>query len=173
MEFKRLTSSNHDLYKEAIALYKDSFPYHEQRKPKSQIEIMRNNSYYFYLIFYEQIWVGNLLCWQTDDFIYVEHFCILPTMRNQKYGERALSLLATFGKPVILEIDPPIDDISCHRQNFYERAGFQANPFVHIHPPYHEECAGHALVVMSYPSVLSQEQYDKFNNYLIDVVMGQ
>lgn len=40
MEFRRLTTSKHDMYHKAIALYKDSFPIHEQRKIGLQIGIM-------------------------------------------------------------------------------------------------------------------------------------
>lgn len=37
---------------------------------------------------------------------------------------RPLALLAAEGKPVILEIAPPVDDLSHRRQGFYERAGY-------------------------------------------------
>ena len=67
-----------------------------------------------------------------------------------------LALLAAEGKPVILEIDPPVDDLSHRRQGFYERAGYHANPYAHVHPPYHAANRGHALVVMSYPGALTQ-----------------
>lgn len=53
-----------------------------------------------------------MLCWEAEDFIYVEHFCVLPELRGRGCGARALGLLAREGKTVILEIDPPIDEIS-------------------------------------------------------------
>ena len=90
---------------------------------------------------------------------------------GQHCGSRALELLGQRGKPVILEIDPPIDDISLRRKGFYERAGYQENPFTHVHPPYREGFAGHPLVVMSYPRQLEREEYDRFYQYLCSVVM--
>lgn len=60
-------------------------------------------------------------------------------MRNKQYGQKTLSLLAKQGKTLILEIDPPKDDISKRRKGFYERCGFTENFFTHIHPPYHKE----------------------------------
>lgn len=172
MEFKRLRTSNHDMYEKAIGLYKNSFPVHEQRAPGSQIRIMGNEEYHFNLIYDQAVWTGLLLYWETKDFIYVEHFCILPQLRGKKYGKKALELLNAAGKPVILEIDPPVDDVSIGRKSFYERAGYRENAFPHIHPPYSKEFKGHNLVVMSFPDPLSETEYTAFNSYLGAVVMG-
>lgn len=65
-----------------------------------------------------------MLCWETETFIYVEHFFILPHLRGHACGSRALALLGGRGKTVILEIDPPADDVSLRRRGFYERAAF-------------------------------------------------
>lgn len=172
MEFKRLTTSGGAVYDDAMELYRSSFPFHEQREDGSQRRIMGNGEYEFYLIYEERAWVGLLLCWETADFIYVEHFCILPEMRGRGCGGKALELLHQRGKQVILEIDPPEDEVSIHRKAFYERAGYRANSFAHIHPPYHEGFQGHRLVVMSHPAALSAEEYGSFNEYLKDTVMG-
>ena len=69
------------------------------------------------------------------------------------------------------EIDPPNDDVSVRRKAFYERAGYRANPFEHIHPPYHSEYKGHRLVVMTCPTAISENEYKNFNSYLENVVM--
>ena len=82
-----------------------------------------------------------------------------------------LALLAAEGKPVILGIGPPVDDLSHRRQGFYERAGYHANPYAHVHPPYHVANRGHALVVMSYPGALSADTYAAFADYLQHTVM--
>lgn len=171
MEFRRLVTSAHDMYKEAMDLYKASFPNHEQRESYLQTGIMGNGEYHFNLIYDNNIWIGMILWWETADFIYVEHFCILPEMRGKRYGQKALALLKKEGKKVILEIDPPVDGISIHRKAFYERSGYQANGFAHIHPPYKKKFKGHSLVVMSSPGLLTEAEYSAFNNYLRMVVM--
>lgn len=74
-------------------------------------------------------------------------------------------------KTVILEIDPPNDEVSVRRKAFYERAGYRANPFEHIHPPYRNEYKGHRLVVMTCPAAISENEYKNFNSYLENVVM--
>lgn len=172
MEFKRLTDGHHELFPKAMDLYKESFPLHEQRLPQSQQAIMSHPQYHFNLIYEGDIWIGLMLNWETDEYIYVEHFCILPEMRNKRYGQRALELLLSQGKPVILEIDPPVDEVSIHRQGFYQRSGFVSNAFSHVHPPYRAGFAGHPLVVMSCPEALTEAQYQAFARHLAETVMG-
>ena len=102
----------------------------------------------------------------------MEHFAIAPELRGGGVGARALAELCGQGIPVILEIDPPVDEISIRRQHFYERCGFAKNPFPHVHPPYRKGFRGHPLVVMSAPGVLPQETYDHFAGYLQNTVMS-
>ncbi|WP_370756128.1 hypothetical protein [Gemmiger formicilis] len=82
-----------------------------------------------------------------------------------------MDLLAECGKTLILEIDPSMDAIVCRRKMFYERCGFAENPFPHIHPPYHAENRGHALVVMTIFLPIPQEKYNDFYRYLTEKVL--
>lgn len=166
MRFERITDAAHEKYKQALDLYHISFPFHEQREAASQANILDDKEYFFNLIYDEDTFVGLFLCWETENFIYIEHFCILPEMRSRRYGQKTLKLLEQRGKNIILEIDPPIDIISARRKGFYERNGFAENPYPHIHPPYHMGNTGHQLVIMTYPAKITQEEYNLFNHYL-------
>lgn len=170
MTFERLTSPAHPLYEAAMALYHTSFPAHEQRQAASQTAILSHPAYHFTLILEGSTFVGELLFWETPDFRYIEHFCVEPAQRGHGFGSRALSLLPD-DRPVILEIDPPTDEIAIRRKGFYERCGFTANPFAHVHPPYHADAAGHPLVLMSRPGPLTAAQCRAFQAYLRDTVM--
>lgn len=171
MNIVRLQSADTALFEQAIALYAISFPYHEQRESASQRGIMAHDAYHFGLIHEGGAFAGLILYWETDAFLYVEHFCMLPECRGRGLGSQALALLTQAGKTVILEIDPPVDDPAKRRKRFYEKAGFLENPYPHIHPPYHVGFKGHDLVVMSLPRTISQEEYNAFARYLSDVVM--
>ena len=171
MRFERLTDCHDPRYEAARALYGKSFPRHEQREAASQAAILTHSDYRFNLIYDGDEFVGLLLCWETDNFIYVEHFCIELDKRGRRYGSHALELLGAEGKTVILEIDPPVDEISIRRRGFYERAHFQANPYSHVHPAYHANCKEHELVIMSAPAPIDRAQYGAFNDYLRAVVM--
>ena len=171
MRFERLTDTHDGRYNAARALYAASFPYHEQREDGAQAAALACADYRFELIYDGDAFVGLMLCWETKSFIYVEHFCTAPEIRGRGIGAEALALLAQSGKKIILEIDPPVDEISRRRRNFYERAGFAGNPFAHVHPPYHAGFPGHPLVVMSYPRALTEAEYLTFDGYLRNVVM--
>lgn len=173
MEFKRLTSSEDPLYGQAMELYAASFPLHEQRFPASQAAILADPAYRFELLFEGEQWAGLLLCWETPEFLYVEHFCTLPQLRGGGLGQKALELLHREGKPVILEIDPPADPVSCRRKAFYERCGYCANPFPHVHPAYRPAFSGHPLVVLSYLAPLTEALFQTFSHYLQTTVMGR
>ena len=172
MHFERIKNSMHSLYKQALELYQISFPFHEQRESASQEAILSNDLYHFDLIYDGESFVGLVLYWERSDYIYIEHFCIQPELRNRQYGRRALSLLQEKGKIMILEIDPPIDAISMRRKGFYERCGFVENPYPHIHPPYHKGNTGHELVIMSNPRLILQSEYDSFNSFLKGIIMN-
>ncbi len=171
MILKRIVNRSHPMYCEALKLYQISFPYHEQQEKNSQDEILKDDEYHFSLIYDENIFVGIILYWEQEQFIFIKHFCILPEMRNKQYGQKTLSFLAKQGKTLILEIDPPKDDISKRRKGFYERCGFTENFFTHIHPPYHKINEGHELTIMTYPKQISQEIFDTFSHYLKNRVM--
>ena len=171
MRFERITDESHAMYSAAIALYRGSFPAHELRESASQARILHDPAYHFNLAYDGDSFVGLALCWEREEYIYVEHLCILPQLRGRAYGSAVLSLLADAGKYVILEIDPPVDDISVRRRGFYERNGFVVNPYAHVHPPYHAGKQGHDLVVMSRPAVLTREEYDRFAGYLAGHIM--
>lgn len=171
MRFVRITTSNHSMYVTAMGLYRESFPEHELREALSQERIMGQGDYHFDLIYDGDTFVGLVLSWQTADFIYIEHFCIRPQLRGRRYGQQALALVRQPGKTVILEIDPPVDEISIRRKGFYERCGYRENPYAHVHPPYHRGNHGHDLVIMTCPEAISSETYNDFAAYLKNTVM--
>lgn len=45
-----------------------------------------------------------MLYWETADFIYTEHLCMMSDIRDDQYGQSALGLLVQRSKTVILEI---------------------------------------------------------------------
>ena len=83
----------------------------------------------------------------------------------------ALALLGGRGKTVILEIDPPVDDISIRRLHFYERLGFVANPYQYIHPSFRKPFTPHRLVLMSYPGAITYEEARSFADFVREAVL--
>ena len=73
--------------------------------------------------------LADVFVWQTEDFVYLEHFAVQPSLRGQGTGSRILRELLQGEKPFILEIEPPEDALTCRRKAFYECNGLQAQPY--------------------------------------------
>ena len=84
--------------------------------------------------------LGLLTTWHFEDFIYIEHFAIDPTLRSQGYGSEALkAFIHEHGKPIVLEAEPPTDAFSIRRIRFYERIGLTLYDFPYMQPAYTED----------------------------------
>lgn len=90
MNIERITSTEHPLYQKAMELYSISFPAHEQRETRSQKQILTQEAYHLDVICDKGEFIGEILYWEVAEFFYIEHFCILPSMRNKHYGQKIL-----------------------------------------------------------------------------------
>ncbi len=84
--------------------------------------------------------LGLLTTWEFADFIYIEHFAISPALRSQGYGSEALkAFIHEQCKPLVLEAEPPTDEMTRRRIRFYERIGLTLYDYPYIQPAYTEE----------------------------------
>ena len=153
-------------------LYMQSFPVHEQRLRERQEGVLGHPEYHCDLLCQGETRVGLLMWWAGPGFRYVEHFCVRPELRGRRYGAKALEELGRDGKTVVLEIDPPVDDISIRRRHFYERLGFVANPYEYIHPSFRKPFTPHQLILMSYPGPLTYDEARGFADFVRETVLG-
>lgn len=65
--------------------------------------------------------LADVFLWETEDFCYLEHFAVQPSLRGHGTGSTLLRQLLQREKPLILEIELPEDEITCRRKHFYER----------------------------------------------------
>lgn len=174
MNFIRV-NENDGWYKQILEIYKPSFPLYEQRNEEQQRKAFEDNRYHLLAKLAENDNfkpASFISYWDFDSYVYIEHFAVNPIMRGQNIGSSSLKLFADLiKKPVLLEIDPLVDDISKSRFHFYEKLGYQLNTYKHFHPAYNPEFKPHELLVLSYPEKIDQKQYDQFRHDLEYVVM--
>ncbi len=166
MTLDRLDVNNEKYFKEAFALYESAFPKEERRDIDEQQRAMKNKDYHFDLITDNGSFCGIMLYWETDNLIFLEHFAVLPELRGKGVGKCALEILKGKNKPILLEIEPPEDEITKRRYEFYKRNGFIMNPYHHIQAKYHLGDEDLELKIMSYPYIISEEGYRKFYEYM-------
>lgn len=173
MIFYRISSiqEQDSLFVKAFALYKSSFPIYEQRLIEKQTALMTNPLYHFNIIMKGDTLIGILLYWEISFYTYIEHFAIHPAIRGKALGSMALKLFFKEHPFVILEIDPPISEVSIRREHFYQRLGFHKNVYAHKHPAYQKQFQPHELVVMSYPKCMTEKEYQLFRQELSEIVM--
>lgn len=155
-------------------MYRDSFPVHEQRDVKQQEYAFSRHEYHLEGYVHENILVAFIAWWEFGDYIYIEHFAVNPNMRGRNMGSDILgNFMKTHAQKIILlEIDPPADNLSRKRLLFYQRLGFVENPYQHRHPAYRTGAQPHELAVLTFPGSIPQARYDKFAEDLTEIVMG-
>ena len=149
LTYRRFLSTADAGWAAAYRLYEASFPPCERRSERDYDAALADGRLYA-----ESVWDGDL-----------EHLAVEPVLRGHNYGARILYDLCRRAGRVILEIDPPEDEISRRRRGFYERNGFVYNEYDYIHPSYLRPPQPHRLMVMSYPEAISPAEFEAFRTF--------
>ena len=81
--------------------------------------------------------------------------------RGAGYGATAMSeLLRQAGKPAVLEVEKPDDELSQRRIRFYQRLGFVLSPRPYTQPPYSPDRHPLELRLMSYGKIDLDQAFD-------------
>lgn len=139
-----------------------AFPYEERRDISDQKECLNNKFFKFLEIFDEEADVGFIALWDFPEFVFIEHIAIDEDKRAGGYGSKTIELLKeVYKKPVILEAEAPETEQQIKRIRFYDRLGFKINSYDYEQPSYHGG-EGVPLKILSYPELISQEEFDLF-----------
>ncbi|MFI3269405.1 MAG: GNAT family N-acetyltransferase [Rikenellaceae bacterium] len=166
------------LFAEAWKIYEYSFPRNERRTLEDQELRMADDRYNFEVALNAEDEVVGIVCyWIFSDeegaknterdedaakYIYLEHLATSKELRNGGFGAKTLDHLKSLNLPMLLEIEPPEDELTRRRQGFYERSGFVLNEYNHRHTPYRADTGDVTLRIMSYPTEFSRVKYDNF-----------
>ena len=160
-------------FADAFNLYESAFPKDERREMEEQNRVLKKSDYHFDLMLENDSLLGIMLYWEMDEIIFLEHFTTKKELRGKGLGKEALSLLKAKGKTVLLEIEPPTDELTNRRYEFYKRNGFIMNPYYHIQAKYHLGDADLELKILSYPKTLTTDQYLEFYEYMLKEIAIQ
>ena len=165
--------SRHDAdWSEIWSLYEASFPACERWREEAYDRAFDDPLFAADAIRRNGQAVGLLFHWVTPDFDYLEHLAISSRLRGQQLGSLALEAFCRDNRRrIVLEIDPPEDEISIRRLHFYQRLGFVANPHEYIHPSYRSPFHAPRLVVMSRPEALTDDEARRFADFIREHVL--
>lgn len=167
---------NYTPFTEVYQLMEQSFPESEFRIFEHQQQLLHND---FYSLHTEQDASDRvtvlLAGWRLPGFSFIEHLAVNPSLRGGGVGARMIQQFirerAADG-PIILEVEPPEEAIAKRRIGFYERLGFHLNPFDYVQPPLREGADELKLLIMSYPSPLTPQEFKNYRTILYREVYG-
>lgn len=174
MELLRVSPAGSKLWEQVWRLYTDSFPVYERRRISSHSRACEDGQFNTCIAIDNGNLLALLFYWKYDNYIYIEHIAVLPELRGKNIGSELLTefIRLNQGKKLILEIDPPIDDISKRRLSFYEKVGFLDTGYSYIHPSFTKSGGQeHELHILSYPEVITEEEFGQFKQYMKDRVL--
>lgn len=159
----------------AVDLYENAFPYKERRPSDKWLEYFHTNSKFcIKSILLDDSFTGFLSYWDFDNFIYIEHFATLPSVRGLGLGGTSIDLFKESQplRPIILEVEPPTDEITKRRINFYSRHGFHLIPNDYEQPSYHEGGTSFPLLIMCNDKNFALNQFKSIVRVLHQNVYG-
>ena len=131
------------------ALYLDAFPPEERRELPLQEALVASGRLQLLLLEEAADFAGFVFCWELPDFVFIEHFAIHPARRGLGLGSQVIQILeAQFGRPIVLETEPPDTPDAIRRIRFYETLGFSAYPHHYIQPAYHSAVTPLRMLLM-------------------------
>lgn len=172
LQFIPFKSRSDKGWDEAWELYEQAFPYNERWSAEGYDRALGDPRFEADGIWRGEEFIGLLFHWDVGQYRYVEHLAVSPALRGQNMGSQALTAFCRKVGRVILEIDPPVDDISIRRRHFYERLGFVTNPYEYIHPSFRKPFKPHQLILMSYPGPITYEEARGFADFVREAVLS-
>lgn len=154
-----------------IDLYIQAFPETERRNWKSNNDaeswLKKHDTCHSLLLFDGDMFIGFLNFWilvfndgqKEKKIIYGEHLVIDPLRRGGGAGSFLMKhILNSYPCGLLLEIEPPVDDITCRRKALYERLGLVFHSDIqYLQPAYFPGNSPIELCIMSSPGISSYE----------------
>jgi len=162
MEIRNLNISDQMETSFVENLYIESFPPNERRDVDKMMKLYQSETPFFISITIEEgRRVGFITYWKLGDFIFVEHFSIVPEFRNGGYGRKVIELfIREMTKPILLEVELPVTDLAKRRIDFYQRLGFKRwENIEYEQPPYTKNEHAIPMNLMSWGNVDVEENF--------------
>lgn len=157
-------------------LYRESFPRQERRPFRFHAEAMEREEDFVCLRLHggtdPAVADGLLFYWHLPQgALYVEHLAIAASKRGQGWGYAALQYLESMGKPIILEIEPVVDDATRRRLRFYESAGYVRLPYPHAQLPFRRGGSPVPMELLCLRQAMPAAEVSSFQHYLQSHIM--
>ena len=166
--FERITEETFD---EIFPLLEAAFPVTELREKDRQKAMLSEECYRLYGIRKNADFAAVFATWEIEDFLYIEHFAVKEEYRNGGYGGELLDrLLEEKGRPMVLEVEVPEDEMTRRRIGFYERHGLVYNDYPYLQPPMRKGQEMLPLRFMTKPGAVDEKTYERYKKQIYRIV---
>ncbi len=166
--FERITETTFD---EIFPLLESAFPVNELREKERQKAMLAEPCYRLYGVRKDGGFAAVFAAWEIEDFLYIEHFAVKEECRNGGFGGTLLdAFLAEKGRPTVLEVEEPEDELTQRRIGFYERHGFVFNGYPYLQPPMRQGQDVLPLKLMTKPSAIDETTYQRYKKKIHSIV---
>ncbi|AIH02028.1 GNAT family N-acetyltransferase [Riemerella anatipestifer] len=137
IQIKPVNSNNITKLQEIYQSYINTFPKDERRDEAGFWALARKDFSPIREIIRGEDSVGYIIVWDLSLCLFVEHFEIYTSFRNQNLGSQVLNYLKNKFPLVILESEPEnLGELASRRLEFYQRNGFVILDKNYIQPAY-------------------------------------
>ena len=166
--FERIMEHTFD---EIFSLLEAAFPVTELRIREDQRKLLREEQYRLYGVRKGGVFAAVFATWEIDDFLYIEHFAVKEEYRNGGYGGALLDrLIEEKGRPMVLEVEVPEDEMTIRRVGFYERHGLVYNAYPYLQPPLRKGNELLPLRFMTKPGAIDADTYERYKRQIYRIV---
>lgn len=149
-------------------LMQESFPESEYRPYEKQLKLLSLDNYKIHTKYDEnKNLIAFIALWDFPNFIFIEHLAVSPLCRGKGTGTKVMKeIIKNYKKPIVLEIEPPKNDITIKRCKFYERLGFHICDYEYYQEPLRKGDKELRLNLMSCPYPLNKDNFEYVSRYI-------
>lgn len=163
------------IFNQVFKLMQKSFPKNEYRNYENQRKLLQNPHYNISPYFNDKNeLIAFIAVWDFSSFKFVEHIAVSEACRGMGIGTKIMEdLLKSSRSDVILEIEPPKDEVTIKRLHFYERLGFRLNEFPYFQLPLNRGDKKIPLCILSYPQKITEQKFENIKNTIYSNVYSE
>lgn len=166
---------NKENFDEVFNIMQESFPEDERRSYDEQKKLLEKSYYNIYILKDDKDCSikGFVAIYDFEKFVFLEHFAVSTSFRNQGLGAKILNeLLTAMQRLICLEVELPNTENAARRIGFYKRNGFFLNNGPYVQPALGKGKNPLPMKIMSSGRELSSSEFEFVKNTLHKKVYG-
>ena len=171
---KRITPSESGLWHRVEQLYSEAFPPEERRTTERMRALAESGRLRVGAVVRGGEFCGFITWWDFGEFVYGEHFAVLPGCRGGGIGGEVIDAFTAMadGRMVVIEVELPTGELERRRIGFYERHGFAIADFAYMQPPYEAGYDSLPLHIMTHGARLTVQEFERVRKRIYEEVYG-